>query len=419
MSSSRILVPALAVLSALPLAAVDSSNVQIHGFASQGYLRTSDNELYGQETTKGTFSFNEFGVNVTATPVERVRVGVQIFANSLGDFGRNEVKLDWAYGEYQIPVQGDNALAFSAGRIKTSHGLYNDYRDLDMTRTSVFLPESVYAASFRDFFLAVNGAGVSGSLAAGAFGSIDGNAWIGTQEINNEYGPIPDIYLTLPFVAEIKDINVDSLQGGGLTWNTPVDGLRFKGSILTAKHLTAEMVAKQSSFGSSVTLPAGTTVISDVSVYSNIIVGGEYQIGNLTLAAEYSNAYWKATTDTQVTVALPTPPFPAGSTTKAPYSQTNYSRMHGGYLSGSYRFLPKWEAGVSANALYEAEGSGVVEADRRNWIALSLRYDISDHFLIKAEFERNRGYLGTRSADQTQAREEYWNLMAIKTTFDF
>ena len=135
MASSRILVPALAILAAIPLAAMDSSDVQIHGFASQGYLRTTNNELYGQETTKGTFSFNEFGLNVVAIPIERVRVGVQLFSNSLGDFGRNEVKVDWAFGEYQLPVSGDNSLAVSAGRIKTGFGLYNDYRDLDMTRT--------------------------------------------------------------------------------------------------------------------------------------------------------------------------------------------------------------------------------------------------------------------------------------------
>jgi hypothetical protein len=419
MSSSRILVPALAVLAAIPLAAMDSSDVQIHGFVSQGYMRTTNNELYGQETTKGTFSFNEFGVNVMATPIERVRVGVQLFSNSLGDFGRNEVKVDWAYGEYQLPVTGDNSLAVSAGRIKTSHGLYNDYRDLDMTRTSVFLPESVYSASFRDFFLAVNGAGANGTLAIGSLGSLDANAWVGTQEINNEYGPIPDIYLTQSFVASVKDINVDRLQGGGLAWNTPVDGLRFKGSLLSANHLVADMVAKQTSFGPGVNIPAGAKVTSDVLVYTNFIVGGEYQVGNFTFASEYSNSYWKASTDTTLTVNLPTPPFPVGSTTTAPFNAINYSRQHGGYMSGSYRFLPKWEAGTSLNMLYEADGSGNPAADKRNWIALSLRYDVTDHFLIKAEFERSKGYLGTRSGDQTQAREEYWNLMAIKTTFDF
>jgi hypothetical protein len=329
MASSRILVPALAVLAAIPLAAMDSSDVQIHGFASQGYLRTTNNELYGQETTKGTFSFNEFGLNVVATPIERVRVGVQLFSNSLGDFGRNEVKVDWAFGEYQLPVSGDNSLAVSAGRIKTGFGLYNDYRDLDMTRTSVFLPESVYAASFRDFFLAVNGAGLNGTLAIGSFGSLEANIWVGTQEIDNEYGPIPDIYLTQGFVEKVRDINVDHLQGGGLTWNTPVDGLRFKGSILSASHLVAEMSAKQTAFMPGVNLPAGTIVTSDVTAYSNITVGAEYQFGDLTLASEYSNAYWKASTDTVLTVNLPTPPFPAGSTATVPFNAINYSRQHG------------------------------------------------------------------------------------------
>ena len=266
----------------------------------------------------------------------------------------------------------------------------------------------------------MNGAGLNGTLAIGSFGNLEANIWVGTQEIDNEYGPIPDIYLTQGFVEKVRDINVDHLQGGGLTWNTPVDGLRFKGSILSASHLVAEMSAKQTAFRPGVNLPAGTTVTSDVTAYSNIIVGAEYQFGDFAFASEYSNAYWKASTDTVLTVNLPTPPFPAGSTTTVPFNAINYSRQHGGYVSGSYRFHPTWEAGTSLNMAYEAEGgSGNPAADKRNWIALSLRYDVTDHFLIKAEFERNKGYLGTRSADQSQSREEYWNLMAIKTTFDF
>ena len=419
MSSSPILVPALAVLAAIPLAAMDSSDVQIHGFASQGYLRTTHNELYKQETTKGTLSFNEFGVNFTATPIERVRVGAQLFSNSLGDYGRNEVKVDWAFGEYQLPVTGDNNLAFSAGRIKTSHGLYNDYRDLDMTRTAVFLPESVYDASLRDFFLAVNGAGLSGTLAIGSFGSLDANIWIGTQEIDNERGPIADIQFRLPFIDKINDFNVDRLQGGGLTWNTPVNGLRFKGSILSVSHLVAEMSAKQYTFGPGVELLTGTRVTADLATYSNIIVGGEYQTSIFTFASEYSNTYLKAITDTQLTANLPSPPFPVGSTTQVPFQAINHSRLHGGYLSGSLRFHPQLEAGVSINGFYESHGSGDPAADKRNWIALSLRYDVTDHFLLKAEFERNKGYLGARPAQETQPHEEFWNLFALKTTFDF
>jgi hypothetical protein len=140
------LVPALAVLISTSACAMDSA-VQVHGFASQGYIYTpGDNTFISPNSNNGgTFDFNEFAVNFGANPIDRLHVGAQLFAGTLGKYGKDKVQLDWGYGEYQVATGSDMVdLSVLAGRIKMGHGLYNDYRDLDMTRTSVFLPTSVY-----------------------------------------------------------------------------------------------------------------------------------------------------------------------------------------------------------------------------------------------------------------------------------
>ena len=131
------------------LHAADDLGLQIHGFVSQGYLVTEGNNYLGETEDGGTLNFNEFAVNVTATPINNLRIGVQIFARSVGDYGADTPEIDWAYADYHLT----DDLGVTVGRFKIPHGLYNESRDLDMTRTEVFLPMSVYSTRLRDVYL--------------------------------------------------------------------------------------------------------------------------------------------------------------------------------------------------------------------------------------------------------------------------
>jgi hypothetical protein len=53
-------------------------------------------------------------------------------------------------------------------------------------------------------------------------------------------------------------------------------------------------------------------------------------------------------------------------------------------------------------------------------VVAAVRCDITSHWLVKAEFQRNRGtaFLLVQNAPAS-GYEEYWNLFALKTTFDF
>ena len=131
--------------------------IQIHGFASQGYL-TSDQNNYYARTDEGSFEFNEFGVNVGVDMTERLRVAHQLLSRDLGEFGNNAVELDWAYGQYRWR----DWFVLHAGMLQIPWGLYNDTRDIDFLRPWIFLPPGLYDEQHRDVYDAMLGVGILG-----------------------------------------------------------------------------------------------------------------------------------------------------------------------------------------------------------------------------------------------------------------
>lgn len=396
MRSIRFVIPTLAALAAIPaVSAMDMGGVQIHGFASQGYLHSHENGIFSPNSNDGgSFDFNEFGINFTATPIERLRVGVQLFAGSFGPYGKDKVQLDWGYGEYQIPTGMEKVdLYVQAGRIKMGHGLYNDYRDLDMTRTQVFLPMSVYDPKFRDLFIATNGAGLGSNLDAGALGRLGLFTYIGGQTIDED-GPLGTAFASATLGNTVDSITLKHQAGVSLTWETPLEGLRLKGSFLASDNVNVE---------SHISVATPTVVNRSIPIslpyYYSTIAGAEFQHGDLTAAAEYSNAYGKIETDL---------------TSLGAGVQTSYLRQQGAYGSLAYRFHESWEALGAYTWSYEKESVHDPVASFNRGVVVALRYDVTDHWLIKAEFQRNRG-----TAFVDEGDEEYWNLFALKTTFDF
>jgi hypothetical protein len=119
--------------------------VAIHGFVSQGYMKSSDNN-FQTDTDNGSFEFNEMGLNFVYDTGENVKVGAQLFARDLGEIGNDTVGVSWAFGDYKWR----DWLGVRAGIMKLSTGLYSETRDVDSLRTSILLPQSVYNEWFRD-----------------------------------------------------------------------------------------------------------------------------------------------------------------------------------------------------------------------------------------------------------------------------
>lgn len=439
MHNRLFLIPTLAVLAGTSAAQAADLDFQIHGFASQGYVETHGDAYeggwYGRDTNEaGSFEFNEFGVNVVATPIERLRIGVQLIAYDLGQYGNDEVQLDWAFGEYQIPISDGFDLSVVAGRFKTGHAFYNDYRDLDMTRTSVFLPRSVYSASFRDFFLAANGAQLNANINAGVLGSITASGFLGTQNIDEDEGPLRDIFATGAaqsislgpvgnLTTSLKNfdyIRVENFNGAHLEWNTPLDGLRFKVSSLYADNMEASgtMIATlpiNGGLGASSGTSDETSIDIVVDHWFDVTIGAEYVWSDLTLATEMTNQYYRAKS---ITGALDFPPFgPTAFIDQAGRTTDLANRTTGFYGSATYQLslLPGAFKRISVYGAFSWDRSSNPLADTSSYTrtgAVALRYDIADHFLLKGEFERvqETSSAGVRT---------YGNIFSLKTTFDF
>lgn len=407
MRTCSLLLPTLAVLVGVNSAQA-ADDLQIHGFVSQGYLLTQNNALFTPESEDhGSLEFSEVALNVVATPVDRLRVGVQVGAQDLGDSFNNKIVLDWAYGDYTFPTIGERFdIGVSAGRFKMGHGLYNDYRDLDMTRTSVFLPMSVYNPRWRDLMLAINGVGLHGSVNAGLAGSFEVAAYLGNQQYDADEGPIHDV---------IADGNLDptslttkAVDGGNITWNTPVDGLRLKYSLLDGRGF--EAIGTFSGGPQSPTqpfTPGGDYSISIPHYWDNIF-SAEYQKGELTLSAEYRYNYYHLE-------VLGDAPVPGGKLALNASTRTDAT-----YLSAAYRIHPKVE--VVGGWQWSQDTTTGDQQTKSKWYAwnAAVRYDIVDHWLIKAEYQWTHGTGLIRAAEQADGTtEETWGYFALKTTFDF
>jgi hypothetical protein len=383
--------------------AMEVGPVELHGFASQGYLYTTNNNFMGPTTQGGTFEFNEFALNATAQPHERVRVGLQIMAYDLADTGNDQVQIDWAYGTYRHPLAAGVDVALTAGRFKTGHGLYGDYRDIDVARSAVFLPITTYSPRYRDYYIAVNGASVALS-AQGRMGSIEAMGYVGTNQTD------VDGTAGRQFAAFIPGLEVDSMRskrvdGGHVNWSTPLDGLRLHGGVMHINHFLVDghLTTPVSPPGGGAGRLATTTVHFDLQDYWDGIAGLEYQAGNFTFAAEGSQIYFSI----EPTMGG----MPAGKV---------YNRWTNGYLLTAWRFHRLFEISSSYGVFLSDDSDTGTDDPEHRGASIALRFDPIDHWLIKAEFQRNRGTALLNSFDNPNGYpSRWWNMVAIKTTYDF
>ncbi len=81
----------------------EPSDMQIHGFVSQGYIKTTrNNYLTDSARRQGSFDFTEVGINFTKQLNDKLRVGLQLFAHDLGPLGNYSPQFDWYYLDYHL-----------------------------------------------------------------------------------------------------------------------------------------------------------------------------------------------------------------------------------------------------------------------------------------------------------------------------
>jgi len=136
--------------------------LRTHGFFTQGYIKSKDNNFFGNSSGKGSLNFTEIGVNASIQPLAQLHTSAQLLLRQAGESDTADLALDFAIIDYRLQSSPIFNSGIRVGRIKNTLGFYNETRDIAFTRPSVILPQSIYFDRVRDVALSSNGGQIYG-----------------------------------------------------------------------------------------------------------------------------------------------------------------------------------------------------------------------------------------------------------------
>lgn len=372
--------------------------ITFHGFLSQGFL-ASDTYDYLGNSTEGSFQFTEAAVSASMSPFARTRISAQAFLFDVGSSGEYQPALDYAVIDYSLR----NEIGFRGGRIRRPMGIYNAIQDIDLTRTSILLPQGMYDARYRDFLASVDGGSIYGDISLKKAGGISYEMYGGMVNLSEEGGVarlVQDSLRNPP--TEYVGVNGFIMAGAQLWWNTPVDGLRAGAAFAYAFEVSYDYRLNiPPAFGG-----------GDYHAVLNIPVQHyslEYQWKSWTFQAEYQTLVFKTHTEHN---GNSTPTTSVGADTW--------------YVGAAYRVNKWFEVGTYYTENYAdmSDRSGksfAVSSDAyQKDVALSFRFDPKPWWVIKIEGHAIRGTALLHDTKNNPTRDsDAWFMFAAKTTFSF
>jgi hypothetical protein len=357
----------------------DLLSVDVHAFASPGFIYTTNHVNYLADSNKGSFEFTEVGINFTKALTDDLRFGLQLFSRQLGPSGDYRPTADWYYLDYRFR----DWLGFRAGRVKIPFGLYNEVQDVDSARVPILLPQALYSITSQNYLLAQTGVELYGYRRMGQGGALDYQVYGGTTFL--------DTPASSP-LATWNSIRTPYLVGGRLLWETPVEGLRA-GLSVQALRIDASLTLN---------LPKPETVGLQIP-------------GLLTVAsAEYTAQAFQATMEySRWFVGL--------KATDAVFFPPEFLVSERAYAMTSYRVNPWFWPGLYYAMYFPNTFNRASPAGKGHDLAGTLRFDINPHWLVKLE-----GHLmaGTAQLDPTlnstlSVLPTWWFAFFAKTTAYF
>jgi hypothetical protein len=243
--------------------------VQIHGFASQGFAYSSDNNYLTMNTSDGSFKFTDGGLNMSVPITDKLHVGAQIYIRSIGTQGQWHPVLDWAVADYKFK----GWFGARAGKVKTTLGLYTDTQDMEFLHTWAILPQALYPLDLRSETISHLGGDIYGEIPLKRYlGSLTYTAYVGRLS-DDKHGGYRDV--ALQNGRQLKDFS-GWIGGADLRWNSPLPGL------------TVGMSWMNQSFGGDGTVLTTSTPFTFAKQGRAYVYYADYVRGNLHLTGEYS-----------------------------------------------------------------------------------------------------------------------------------
>jgi hypothetical protein len=215
---------------------IDGQTFQVHGFASQGYAGSNQNNYLTMDTSKGSFAFTDGGLNVTTSFGDKFRVGAQGYIRDVGQLGGGRFELDWAFGDYKFK----DWFGIRAGKVKTTLGLFTDTQDAESLHTWALLPQSIYPTDLRTSSIAHTGGDIYGEVSLKRAGTLNYTAYAGSRSNDTRSGYY---FNTQDTGVPIKTFK-GTLIGMDVRWNTPVSGLTVGTSFMDERdNITGQYAA--------------------------------------------------------------------------------------------------------------------------------------------------------------------------------
>lgn len=362
--------------------------LQFHGFLTQAFFHSSDNNLYGQSDDGISPGLTELGVNASYQFMERLSFSAQGLYRRAGDVDRGSVRLDYGLVDLTLLNYENGQMGLRGGRIKVPLGLYNETRDVSFTHPGILLAQGIYFDRSRSLFVSADG---------GSF------YW----DHLTEYG---DISFKLNYgMPQTDNELLAAIMGQDATG-------KFDAKPMVSTQLAYELNGGEYIFAVSfVDLElkyrpgANEFFLQPNSIHIRpLVFSAQYNGEKLSLTGEYLHQWneFKVFGDVK------------------PVTES-------WYVEGSYRFLPQLQGTVRYNVLYldnddrkglnnPALGLPSHLAFTKDWM-LGLRWDITNSWMVRAEYHRINGTAWTPAADNPDRSQtsQYWDLYGVQLSFRF
>lgn len=374
-----------------PAGAVD---YQIHGYAAQGYVLSSDNNFFG-ESSDGSFDYYEAGINAVVQARPNLLFAAQAAVRDAGVSDDGTLRLDYALADYRLWSESTTHAGLRAGKVKNALGFYNETRDVVFTRPSILLP-AVYSdnQNQRDLIFTAPGAQVYGSAVLGEHElSFSGTA--NAERDVRESSERLLISLTVPFDLRIADSwnaqILDSYHGG--RWQFAYSHFSGQFRLKTAAEIGI----------------AGRFDV-DLDVFS-----ARYNAEQFTVTAEYV----LVGNDNYVTLG------------GIPLLRAEVT-ADSGYVQAEYRFHQRWGAMARVDAFYrdrnDRSGREFAAAnpgiDRRSRVShdsiIGINWRPDEHWGVWGEYHWINGTAALQTQENpSPLRKQRWSMLMLMAGYKF
>ena len=367
---------------------------QVHGYAAQGYVYSSDNNIFG-ESSKGSWNYYEAGLNASVQARPNLIFSAQAAIRDAGISDDSSLRLDYALADYRFLESVDSTAGLRAGKIKNPFGFFNETRDVVFTRPTILLP-AVYNdnQNQRSLVFTTPGAQLYGSHVWGRHDlsftgtiSADHHVRESDQRLLIDLSGLPfDLRITDSWNAQL----MDSFDGG--KWQFAVSHFFGRFELTTPDPI-----------GIAGKLDVGLTVVS-----------ARYNAEKFTVTAEYELV----------------PNSNVVTLNSAPLLRQHIT-ADTGYLQGEYRITSSWGAVARLEGTFrdhnDRSGREFVAANpgadrstrmqREVVVGLNWRHD--EHWGVWGEYHWIDGTELLQGAENRVPRTSHWSLVMLMAGYKF